>query len=278
MRLWITLTFVLLTGTATATELVINYKSWISDNDRQHVETWLNHGMNAAERTLGELKQPALTATIEPILFASEPVPWGSVQRGRLDSLNLHVKRFTPSRILVKDWTIYHEIAHLYHPLLAHSDFWIAEGLATYLQNVIMLENSLFDINEFRARLTSGLNRGAKNTQLHNGGLSSVSENMWSLKAQQRVYWSGAAFFMEAELALKASLSPHTVRSLIAKFQQCCKSSHPSGLENSGRLFIAKLDKLSKTTIFSNLYASYKQRNDFPILSRAEIATLQPLR
>ncbi|MBR8844645.1 MULTISPECIES: hypothetical protein [Pseudoalteromonas] len=275
------LMFILLFGliaSTQATEIEIEYKSWISGSDRQHVETWLKHGVKATERSLGILQQDTLPFIIEPSLFASEPVPWATVQRGKPDAVLLQIKRFTSSRVLIKDWTLYHEIAHLYHPLLDHSDFWLAEGLATYLQNVIMLENDIFNVAEFRTRLISGLSRGAKNTRMNKGALKTVSEQMWSLNAQQRVYWSGVAFFIEAEIALQDTGNKNTIRALISSFQQCCKGSVISGDRNSGRLFIASLDKLSKTTIFSNLYANYKQRKDFPDLSKAQIYSLQPLR
>ncbi|TMN42159.1 M1 family metallopeptidase [Pseudoalteromonas sp. S2755] len=275
--LMLILSFNLIASTQ-ATEIEIEYKSWISSSDRQHVETWLKHGVETTEHTLGVLQQQTLPFIIEPSLFASEPVPWGTVQRGKPDAILLQIKRFTSSRVLIKDWTLYHEIAHLYHPLLDHADFWLAEGLATYLQNVIMLENDIFNVDEFRARLISGLSRGAKNTQLNKGALQAMSEQMWSLNAQQRVYWSGVAFFMEAEIALQDVGNKNTIKALISSFQRCCKSSLISGDRISGRLFIASLDKLSKTTIFSNLYANYKQRKDFPALSKAQIYSLQPLR
>ncbi|KJZ02970.1 hypothetical protein [Pseudoalteromonas piscicida] len=275
--LMLILSFNLIVSTQ-ATEIEIEYKGWISSSDRQHVETWLKRGVEATEHSLGVLQQQTLPFIIEPSLFASEPVPWGTVQRGKPDAILLQIKRFTSSRVLIKDWTLYHEIAHLYHPLLDHSDFWLAEGLATYLQNVIMLENNIFNVGEFHTRLISGLSRGAKNTLMNKGSLKRVSEHMWSLNAQQRVYWSGVAFFIEAEIALQDMGNKSTIRTLISLFQQCCKSSVISGDKNSGRLFIASLDKLSKTTIFSNLYANYKQRKDFPNLSKTQIYSLQPLR
>ncbi|RXE85007.1 hypothetical protein [Pseudoalteromonas sp. A757] len=278
MKLLMLVLWFCLIAFAKATEIEIEYKSWISSSDKQYVETWLKHGVKATERSLGVLQQQTLPFIIEPRLFASEPVPWGSVQRGKPDAILLQVKRFTSSRVLIKDWTLYHEIAHLYHPLLDHSDFWLAEGLATYLQNVIMLENDIFSVDEFRTRLISGLSRGVKNTRLNKGSLKAVSEQMWSLKAQQRVYWSGVAFFIEAEIALQDIGNKNTIRTLISLFQQCCKNSAIPGDSNSGRLFIANLDKLSKTTIFSNLYANYKQRQDFPYLSKTHIYSLQPLR
>ncbi|ASD66857.1 hypothetical protein [Pseudoalteromonas piscicida] len=275
--LMLVLLFSLIASTQ-ATEIEIEYKSWISDSDRQHVETWLKRGVEATEHSLGILQQQKLMFTIEPSLFASEPVPWGTVQRGKPDAILLQIKRFTSSRVLIKDWTLYHEIAHLYHPLLDYSDFWLAEGLATYLQNIIMLENDIFNVGEFHTRLISGLSRGAKNTLINKGPLKAVSEQMWTLNAHQRVYWSGVAFFIEAEIALKDRGNKNTIRTLISSFQQCCKNSVISGTSRSGRLFITSLDKLSKTTIFSNLYANYKQRKDFPNWTKDQIYGLQPLR
>ncbi|WP_255229430.1 hypothetical protein [Pseudoalteromonas sp. HM-SA03] len=54
-----------LTASTQATEIEIDYKSWISSSDRQHVETWLEHG-KATERSLGVLQQFTLPFIIEP--------------------------------------------------------------------------------------------------------------------------------------------------------------------------------------------------------------------
>ncbi|MDW7548308.1 hypothetical protein J8Z24_09070 [Pseudoalteromonas sp. SCSIO 43201] len=278
MRFYILFALACITNNVGATHIELMYSSWVSNTDQKHINTWVSHSIEATEKTLGALQQTKLNITVEPVFLASEPVPWGAIKRGEYDSVELHVKRFTSSEVLLKDWTIYHEVAHLYHPLLDYPDFWLAEGLATYLQNIIMLDNAVFDIDEFNLRLRSGLKRGRDNTKAAPGTLSSVSENMWSLNAQQRVYWSGVAFFIEADLALSTKGKSESVRTLIAQFQRCCKMTHPSGQRHSAQLFIAHLDRLSKTTIFSNLYASYKLRRDFPIISSSQLNALQPLR
>ncbi|BBN81700.1 hypothetical protein PA25_16850 [Pseudoalteromonas sp. A25] len=241
-------------------------------HERQNkVKNWVEHGVRSTFVTLGPLNQKRLPVTLKPRYFAFEPVPWASVKRGQNDGIELHFHRYASTQSLLKDWSLYHELAHLYHPLFSYDNFWLSEGLATYLQNIIMLNNGVVDHQEFLMRLKAGLQRGALQTNHITGPLNIVSDNMWSLNAQQRVYWSGTAFFIQAQLALKKHNSPYkTIEALVKKYQSCCK--HPT---HSAKQFIAHLDKLSQSAIFSTLYSQYIKRTDFPKISNLQLSQLR---
>jgi hypothetical protein len=90
---------------------------------------------------------------------------------------------------------------------------------------------------------------------------------MWNQGAQQRVYWTGAAFFVEADLELHQQ--GQTLAEIIKAYQLCCRTAR-----SSAKTFIKDLDKLSRSSIFTSLYAEYKNRTDFPNVTKKLINTL----
>ncbi|RZM73332.1 hypothetical protein C3B51_20690 [Pseudoalteromonas rubra] len=261
----------LLCSNAFATELVYQGIQTLDDKRQVIVKDWLNQGIKVTEQTLGPLAQSHLPVKLKSVYLSSEPVPWGAVNRAEVDGIELHISQFATQQQLISDWTLYHELAHLYHPLLDYPDFWLAEGLATYLQNVIMLHGGVISADEYVQRIMAGLERGRLGTWETPGPLARVSEDMWRLRAHARVYWSGTAFFIEAELALRQKDPALTLISLLKRYQACCRAQASEGQAHSAKEFLSQLDKLSRSSIFSNLYHSYKLRQDFPRLSKQAV-------
>ena len=256
-----------------ATELAISNKNELPPALQSKVSTWLSHSINAAETTLGPLNQQVLPVKINDHLFTSEAVPWAQVKRGEPDSLVFHIYRYASLNTLKKDWTAYHEIAHLYHPLFDYPDFWLSEGLATYLQNYVMFKSDVISRFEFTQRLAAGLERGRLNTIKRPGQLSNISEEMWRLNAYQRVYWSGAAFFIEAELALIKQQKPR-LSQLIQQVNMCCVDAIAGGERKAALEFLTELDRASRSAIFINLYTKYRNRTDFPRIDKSDLSQL----
>ncbi|ALO44232.1 hypothetical protein [Pseudoalteromonas phenolica] len=246
--------------------------SKLNESQKTKVKSWINYGLEATQKTLGPLKQKAVPIYLEPQYFAFEAVPWAEVIRGSQDGVELQFSRYASLKQLKNDWTLYHELAHLYHPLLNYKDFWISEGLATFLQNQIMKDSGVITHENMMMRIKAGLERGKANTYrlsyLKDARLSSVASNMWQLNAQQRVYWSGVAFFIEAQYKLKQQNAQfNSIVELINAYQACCKMSQ----QQSGKDFLRSLDKLSKTAIFTNLYFKYSVLKEFPVISKQQL-------
>ncbi|WMN60194.1 hypothetical protein NI389_01860 [Pseudoalteromonas xiamenensis] len=236
-----------------------------SESQQSTMRNWVHFGLKTNQTVLGDLKIHNLHIDFKGLYFATEPVPWAFVKRENVEAIELHVYRYASLERLKKDWTLYHEIVHLYHPRFATEHFWISEGLATYLQNIIMMKANIITKQEFRSRLSAGFERGKQSTRKHIGKLSSISDEMWSTKAYQRVYWSGAAFFLEADLALREK-NNKTLVEVIQNYQNCCRKKSDSAAH-----FIEALDAISQSAIFSTLFAKYRNRQDFPIVSAEQI-------
>lgn len=248
------------------------YLDTLSLSHQQKIKEWISFGITANELVLGEPLQSSYQFDLKPRYFSTEAVPWARIVRGTPDTVELHFNRYASLASLKNDWTLYHELSHLYHPLFDYSDFWLAEGLATYLQNIVMFKNNLITHDEFYTRIKAGLSRGKVNSKINSGRLSDVSENMWQLKAHQRVYWSGVAFFIEVEHALKAHNKPSLV-ALIKQYQHCCAINSNAHTNNASD-FLRELDKLSRSALFTNLYRRYRDREDFPEIADSQIKSL----
>jgi hypothetical protein len=247
-----------------AAEVVIHNLSSLSSNAQNTVSTWVNQSVEKTQNTLGPLKQTTLPIYLKPQYFAFEPVPWATVKRNNPDGIELHIDRYASLNAFTKDWTLYHELSHLYLPLLPYSGFWLSEGFASYMQNVIMRDSVIITQPQFVQRLNAGFDRARLQTKTQ--PLNKLSADMWKQRAQQRVYWTGAAFFAQADLKLqKQGLS---VAGIIKQYQTCCRPAR-----SSAKTFIKELDKLS-SSIFTTLYAKYNTRTDFPDINKKQLNTL----
>jgi len=250
-----------------AVEVVIHNLNSLSSSGQRTVSTWVNQSVEKTQNTLGPLKQSTLPIYLKPQYFAFEPVPWATVKRNNPDGLELHIDRYASLKAFTKDWTLYHELSHLYLPLFPYSGFWLSEGFASYMQNVIMRDSGIITQPQFVQRLNAGFDRARLQTKTKTQPLNKLSADMWKQRAQQRVYWTGAAFFAQADLALQKQ--GQTLASVIKAYQLCCRPAR-----SNAKMFIKELDKQSRSSVFSTLYAQYNNRTDFPNITKAQINQL----
>lgn len=241
-----------------------------TQKQKKDVEQWLQQGIAAVEQSIAQLPQRHLKFSVLQH-SSSHPVPWGQVVRGNPDMVKLHVGRNANLSAMVNDWTLYHEISHLYLPYLDYSSFWLSEGFATYMQYIVMYQAGLITKAKFIERMQAGFERGMKNAKRKPGKLKDVSNNMWQMRAYRRVYWSGAAFFLEADIALRAAKGI-SLTEVIQAYVDCCRRDNSSGIS-----LMKTLDKLNKTDIFIPLYQQYAQRRDFPTITKQQLEHLANL-
>jgi M61 glycyl aminopeptidase len=246
--------------------LVWNGQEKFTKTQRSTVEAWLHFGVQANINTFDALPFERIYFDVVPYINAKEPVPWAQVNRSD-NSINLYIGPNYSLEPLKQDWTIYHEIAHLYLPFLDSESAWLSEGFATYMQQIIMLQSQLLTKQEMVNKIKAGLNRGKKNTLTNDGKLNNISSNMHQNNAYMRVYWSGTAYFLEADYLLHQQ--ENNLSLVINQYINCCLTD-----EADGKSLIADLDRLSQSNIFSTLYKQYKYRTDFPDINIDKVTAI----
>lgn len=250
-------------------KIILELDSQFTRKQKKDVELWLQQGISAVQQSVAQLPQRNLKFSVLQH-SSSHPVPWGQVVRGNPDTVKLHVGHNASLSAMVNDWTLYHEISHLYLPYLDYASFWLSEGFATYMQYIIMYQGGLLSREKFIERMQAGFERGRKNAQAKPGKLKNVSNNMWNLRAYRRVYWSGAAFFLEAEQALQSQ--GKSLSEVIEAYVDCCRRENSSGMS-----LMRSFDRLSQTNTFVPLYKQYAERTDFPTISQQQLQQLANL-
>ena len=234
--------------------------------DQDAMLAWVESRAKALAGLTGRFPVPEVQVLVVPVGPSGEAVPWGQVLRGGGDAVHLFVDQTRPAREFRDDWVLMHELSHLLHPLMGGSDRWLSEGLASYYQNVARARSGAMSPGLAWNKLHAGLQRGIRGTPAGQS-LTDVSENMLRNRMFMRVYWSGAAIAMLADLELRSLTGGRqSLDSALGAFAACCL---PSSRMWTAREVIDRLDRLTGTGVFSRLYARYAESDDFPDLGDA---------
>ena len=205
----------------------------------------------------GRTPLPNTQILIVPLPGVVEPVPWGQVSRGGAAAVALFVGAQASARALQEDWTTAHELAHLQHPYLGDSGRWLAEGLASYYQNVWRARSAVFSAAEGWRRLDAGFQRGRG----VGAGLP-LSELGRGWGGTMRVYWAGAAYWMESDIALRQHGS--SLDQVLGAFR---RQHLPSERYWSPSDFIQFLDDQAPQAQLMTRYQRYASARQFPDLA-----------
>ena len=129
---------------------------------------------------------------------SSSPVPWGQTSRDGDVAVLLYVRRDAGYEQLRADWTAVHEFSHLAHPYLGVRGRWLAEGLASYHQNLLRARAGLLAPEEAWQKLDAGFRRGEAV-----GGGPTLDAMGRQRGGTMRVYWAGAVYWLEMDLTLR---------------------------------------------------------------------------
>jgi len=181
-------------------------------------------------------------------------VPWGQTSRRGVVSVLLYVRPDATLEELRADWTAVHEFSHLYHPYLGDDGRWLAEGLASYYQNVLRARAGLLAPEEAWRRLEGGFARGRRATD--GVPLAGLGRGRG---ATMRIYWAGAAYWLDADLALRERGT--TLDAVLDRHARCC-------LRGSAwmrpQAFVAALDEAGGGGVFTRLYEAHSAARSFP--------------
>lgn len=225
------------------------------------LQRWIRETADAAKTASGRFPLRSAYVRVMQIDGSNpSPVPWGQTRRRDEVGVLLYVRRDATYAALRGDWTAIHELSHLFHPYLGERGRWLAEGLASYYQNVLRARAGVLSTDSAWERLDAGFRRGAA---------AHAGTRMDAMGRQRggtmRVYWAGAAYWLEADLALRRDADT-SLDAVLDRYARCCLRGTASVAPED---FVAELDRIAGGDAFTTLYARYAGSREFPSLDSA---------
>ncbi len=227
---------------------------------------WLENETNMVQSVLGTFPHPNVQILVFPNARAREPVPVAYVTRGGSPTLHMMINQRRPIENFYSDWTATHELAHLYFPFISPDDAWLYEGFASYYQYVVRARSGLLTPEEAWTNLLYGFRRGEREASARDESLSDAITGMYRSGPFMRVYWTGAAILLMADVELRhATNGSWSLDRVVQAYNECCMNGlQPSSAEK----LLAKFDELVGSPIFTPLMQRFINSKQFPDLSQ----------
>jgi len=231
--------------------------------DEEAISNWIADAAGMVGSMYGRFPYPQVQVLVMPNARAREPTPWAFVTRGGGPAVHFVINQRRPMTEFYQDWTAAHEFSHLFLPFVKSADAWASEGLATYYQNVLRARSGRLSAQEAWSNLDAGFERGRNEAKALT--LAEATRRMYRNRLFMKVYWSGTAIMLMADLQLRQiSNDSQSLDTALAVLNACCfKSPHEW---NAAELF-GRLDQLTGTTVFTSLMNEYVDSVRFPDLS-----------
>ncbi|MBC8006990.1 MAG: hypothetical protein H7X76_02970 [Prolixibacteraceae bacterium] len=235
------------------------------------LEQWIETTARNVTLLYGRFPVASLQVVVAPTPSGRGPVPWAYVSRGGGPAVHLFINPARPAEEFARDWSLTHEMSHLFLPYVIARDAWLFEGLPTYLQNVLMARGEAVSVEEAWRRMQAGFRRGARTAP--DLSLTRATERMGRNGIYQRVYWAGAAMLLGADLQLrKQTGGRHSLGTALEQLSRCCASEQRRW---SAQEIIVRLDDLTGTTVFSELVRTQFEGDNYPdyeaVMARAGV-------
>jgi len=241
----------------------IKFDANIPEHKKVQLKRWVSHASKALRLVYGKLPVENFITVIKASDRGESAVPWGEVNRYSPPEVTLVVNINSSLSTLKADWTIYHEFSHLLIPYDAGNARWFSEGLASYYQNITQARVGMFDEQTLWQRLYEGFDRANKQQNYAHQRLDYISDHLSQNRNYMRVYWSGALYWLKADIALrklaKNTAKPYTLDLALRQLQACCFSRYLSATE-----IAQKLDELSQSKIFTVLLSEFSASYAIP--------------
>lgn len=188
---------------------------------------------------------------------AREPVPWAHTERSELEGVHFYVDTRYPPAAFLADWTAPHELSHLLIPFVGRSHSWFSEGFASYMQYQVMHAMGILSQAEMDEQYRSHIERADKRYKLDNMPFIAAAPELLRDHEYATLYWGGAVYFLQADRALRKKGSSFI--DVLRAYVDCCRN-RSSDLQH----LITRFDRLSSSTVFSNLLQPLTDKPGFP--------------
>ncbi len=232
--------------------------------DLEQMQAWIQDSAQMVADLYGRFPQSQVQILVAPGARGNEPTPWAYVVRGGSPAAHFFINQRRPIKEFFEDWTAVHELSHLLLPYVNADDIWLSEGVATYYQNVLRARGGRMTALDAWQRLHAGFVRGMESAQ--GLTLAQATESMYRDGSYMRVYWEGAAMLLIADVRLRQMTSgKQSLDTALAGLNDCCATTDRAW---SARELFDKLDEVTGTSIFGEIYDQHVASRNFPDLSQ----------
>lgn len=227
------------------------------------MQDWIADAAQIVSGLYGRFPLAQAQVLVVPDTRGGEPTPWAHVVRGGAPAVHFFVNQRRPIHEFYDDWTAVHEFSHLLLPLVNRDDAWLYEGVATYYQNVLRARAGRISALEAWTMMHAGFRRGRDDAT--GMTLAQATESMYRSGAYMRVYWEGTAIMLMADVRLRQmTAGKQSLDTALAALNECCSSPERSW---SARELMGKLDEITGTQVFRELYDLHVASKEFPELA-----------
>ena len=227
---------------------------------RDALTRWIERAARAITTVYGVFPVPNLQVIVTPTPRGNKPVPWAYVARGGGSAVHLFVRPNFPEGEFMRDWTVVHEMSHLFLPYMQWGDAWLVEGLPTYYQNVAMARGGLIPEEEAWRRMIRGFEDGEAVGARYT--VYQASERIGRRGIYRRVYWGGAAYILAVDLHLRQSSGgSYSLDDVLQEMHRCCLGTN---YRWRGEDVVARLDEAVRSRVFAETFEEQIKSRPFP--------------
>ena len=230
----------------------------------EQMQAWIKDSAQMVTDLYGRFPQSQAQILVAPGARGNEPTPWAYVVRGGSPAAHFFINQRRPVKEFFEDWTAVHELSHLLLPYVNADDIWLSEGVATYYQNVLRARAGRMTAAEAWQRLHAGFVRGMESAP--GLTLAQATESMYRDDTYMRVYWEGAAMLLIADVRLRQlTAGKQSLDTALAALNDCCGATDRAW---SARGLFDKLDEVTGTGVFGEIYDQHVASRNFPDLAQ----------
>jgi hypothetical protein len=242
-------------------EILLDTHFIFSDKRDRMILGWIDTVSASLASVYGRWPRQQIRVEVSPIgVSTDDPVPWAKVVRGQPDTVSFYIDALASQDKLIGNWTAYHEFSHLLIPYRGWGDVWFSEGLASYYQNLLQARQGVFSQRQMWERLHAGFMRGRTRNKRPQLTLAELSPQMHDTASYMRVYWSGAWYFLQADVELRRrSNNRQSLDTALEQLNRCCAEQRLSARE-----IARQLDEVSKQDLFLPLFEAVSSSRAVP--------------
>jgi hypothetical protein len=212
--------------------------------DKQAVLRWVKDCARAISTYFGRYPTHAYG-----LLVVAEPgdgVGHATTYGYRGSATRIHVGTDANQQAFARDWVLVHEMVHTALPDLPRRALWLQEGSATWIEPVARAQAGSLPVAEVWREAIDGMPKGVRPVAA--GGMDGTRE--WG-----RLYWGGATFWLEAEIAIfQQSRGRFLLRDAMRAINRACGGNT---VEWSPEEMMAAGDRATGTTALLRLYREF---------------------